>query len=114
MGDVCATLVICLLIWQYDRNNNPVHEIRNAPAGRDHAAHLRWNSELPDPHWQTQRVRNSGEKSVSNPGVDLTLNRRYLAMSPTERLRAWRSASRLALEFCKHAPQSQDTSESTV
>ncbi|MBI2457613.1 MAG: hypothetical protein HYV46_15920 [candidate division NC10 bacterium] len=48
--------------------------------------------------------------SVSASGVDLTLIRRYLAMSPTERLRAWYSAARLALELRKHAPRSPDQS----
>lgn len=46
------------------------------------------------------------EKSVSASGVDVTLIRKYLAMTPTERLRAWYSAARLALELQKHAPRS--------
>jgi hypothetical protein len=45
------------------------------------------------------------EKTVSDSGVDLTLIRKYLAMTPTERLRAWYSAARLALELRKHAPR---------
>jgi len=48
------------------------------------------------------------EKSVSASGVDLTLIRKYLAMTPTERLRAWSSAARLALELRKHAPRPPD------
>jgi hypothetical protein len=47
-------------------------------------------------------------KSVSDSGVDLTLIRKYLAMTPTERLRAWESATRLALELKKHAPRSSE------
>ncbi len=50
------------------------------------------------------------EQSVSDSGVDLTLIRKYLAMTPTERLRAWYSAARLALELQKHAPRSPDPS----
>jgi hypothetical protein len=45
------------------------------------------------------------DKSVSDPGVDLTLIRKYLAMTPTERLQAWESATRLALELKKHTPR---------
>jgi hypothetical protein len=47
-------------------------------------------------------------KSVSDSGVDLTLIRKYLAMTPTERLRAWENATRLALELKKHAPRSSE------
>lgn len=50
------------------------------------------------------------EKSVSASGVDLTLIRRYLAMSPTERVRAWYSAARLAQELKRHAPRPPDHS----
>lgn len=46
-----------------------------------------------------------GERIVSTSGVDLTLIRKYLAMTPTERLRAWYSAARLALELRTHAPR---------
>ena len=52
----------------------------------------------------------SAEKSVSDSGVDLTLIRKYLAMTPTERLRAWENAARLALELKKHAPRSSEHS----
>jgi hypothetical protein len=41
-------------------------------------------------------------KSVSDSGVDLTLIRMYLGMTPTEPLRAWENATRLALELKKH------------
>ena len=53
---------------------------------------------------------NAQSKSVSPLGVDLTLIRKYLAMMPTERLRAWHSAVRLALELKKHAPRPSDHS----
>jgi len=52
-----------------------------------------------------KREAKSAEKSVSASGVDLTLIRKYLAMSPTERVRTWYSAARLALELKKHAPR---------
>jgi len=58
----------------------------------------------------TRRVSKSEWDSVSPSGVDLTLIRKYLAMSPTERLRAWYSAARLALELKKHAPRSSEHS----
>lgn len=53
------------------------------------------------PEWARKE---EGEETVSDSGVDLTLIRQYLAMSPTERLRAWYSAARLAQELQKHAP----------
>jgi hypothetical protein len=53
----------------------------------------------------TRRVSKSERDAVSPSGVDLTLIRKYLAMSPTERVRAWYSAARLALELRKHAPR---------
>jgi hypothetical protein len=58
----------------------------------------------------TERNRKLAEKSVGGSGVDLTLIRKNLAMTPTERLRAWYSAARLALELQKHAPRSPDHS----
>ncbi len=58
----------------------------------------------------TKRGKKSQQESVSGSGVDLTLIRKYLAMSPTERLRAWHSAARLALELRKHAPRPPDHS----
>lgn len=57
-----------------------------------------------------ERERKSEDQSVSTPGVDLTLIRKYLAMIPTERLRAWHSTARLALELRKHAPRPPDHS----
>lgn len=48
--------------------------------------------------------RKSEGMAVTGSGVALTLIRRYLAMTPTERLRAWHSATRLALELQRHAP----------
>jgi hypothetical protein len=53
----------------------------------------------------TRRMGKSERDAVSLSGVDLTLIRKYLAMSPTERLRAWYGAARLALELRKHAPR---------
>ena len=50
----------------------------------------------------TQKIE-PPSKSVSASRVDLTLIRKYLAMTPTQRLRAWYSAARLALELKKHA-----------
>ncbi|HWT78333.1 MAG TPA: hypothetical protein VN203_00950 [Candidatus Acidoferrum sp.] len=50
------------------------------------------------------------EESLSGSGVDLSLVRKYLAMTPTERLRAWHSAARLALELKKHAPRPSEHS----
>lgn len=57
-----------------------------------------------------RQVGDPKEKSGSRSGVDLTLIRKYLAMTPTERLRAWYSAARLALELRKHAPRPPDHS----
>lgn len=57
-----------------------------------------------------KQERKPGEESVSGSGVELTLIRRYLAMIPTERLRAWYGAARLALELRKHAPRPPDCS----
>jgi len=42
--------------------------------------------------------------SVSPSGVDRTLIKKYLKMTPTERILAHHSAARLALELRKHAP----------
>ena len=55
-----------------------------------------------------KRRIDSGVKEVNGSGVDLTLIRKYLAMTPTERLRAWKNATRLALELKKHAPRSSE------
>jgi len=52
-----------------------------------------------------KRRGESDEESMSDSGVDVTLIRKYLAMTPTERLRAWYSAARLAQELQKHAPR---------
>ncbi len=57
-----------------------------------------------------ERDRKSQGRFVSPSGVDLTLIRKYMAMSPTERVRAWYSAARLGLELRKHAPRSPDHS----
>jgi len=57
-----------------------------------------------------KQERKQEEETVSASGVDLTLIRRYLVMSPTERLRAWYSAARLGLELRKHAPRSPEHS----
>jgi hypothetical protein len=43
---------------------------------------------------------------VNSSGVDRTLIRKYLKMTPTERILAHHSAARLALELRKHAPRS--------
>lgn len=59
---------------------------------------------------RTSQSGTSQEHSVSTAGVDLTLIRKYLTMSPTERLQAWYSAARLALELQKHAPRPPDHS----
>jgi hypothetical protein len=48
------------------------------------------------------------EESSGASGVDLALIHKYLAMTPTERLRAWYGAARLALELKKHAPRPSD------
>ena len=48
------------------------------------------------------------EQSASPSGVDLSLIRKYLDMTPTERLLAWYGAARLALELQKHAPGASD------
>jgi hypothetical protein len=59
---------------------------------------------------EARKQSKSGEQLVSRSGVGLTLVRKYLAMTPTERLRAWYSASRLAQELQKHAPRPPDHS----
>jgi hypothetical protein len=46
------------------------------------------------------------QDSVCPSGVDRTLIRKYLKMTPTERILAHHSAARLALELRKHAPRS--------
>ncbi len=47
--------------------------------------------------------------AVSPSGVDRTLIRKYLKMTPTERILAHHSAARLALELRKHAPRPTKT-----
>lgn len=56
------------------------------------------------------------ERSISESGVDLTLIRRYLAMTPTEPLRAWYNAARLALilELRNTLPDPQNVRETLV
>lgn len=46
------------------------------------------------------------KKDISPSGIDRTLIKKYLKMTPTERILAHHNAARLALELRKHAPRS--------
>lgn len=55
-----------------------------------------------------ENEKTESKDSASPSGVDRTLIRKYLKMTPTERILAHHSAARLALELKKHAPRSAE------